>query len=52
LLSKDKQSGNELSDGLRRFSLGRHTTEEDIDYVLAVLPDIIKEIPAFSLFEK
>ena len=44
--------GKKLSGRLRRFSLGRHTTEEDIDYVLTVLPDVIKEIRGFSFFEE
>ncbi|MBI2674344.1 MAG: cysteine desulfurase [Candidatus Yanofskybacteria bacterium] len=31
-------------DGALRFSMGRHTTKKDIDYVLKVLPKIIKDL--------
>lgn len=31
-----------------RFTLGRSTTAEDIDYVLEVLPDIVKKLRAIS----
>jgi cysteine desulfurase len=31
-----------------RFSLGRYTQEEDIDYVLEVLPDVVKKLRAMS----
>jgi len=34
----------ELSHGSLRFSLGKHTTEEDIDYVLEKLPAIVKRL--------
>lgn len=34
----------EIAHGSIRFSLGRETTEEEIDYVLEKLPKIIKEI--------
>jgi len=34
----------ELSHGSIRFSLGKETTEEDIDYVLEVLPEIINRL--------
>lgn len=37
--------------GSVRFSLGRHTTEEDIDYVVAVLSEVVEEVRAFSFFE-
>ena len=39
--------------GSIRFSLGRDTTKEDIDYVLDVLPPIIKRLRDMSpLYEK
>jgi cysteine desulfurase len=31
-----------------RFSLGRYTEEEEIDYVLEVLPDVVKKLRAMS----
>lgn len=34
--------------GATRFSLGRYNTEDDIDYVLEVLPPIIERLRAFS----
>jgi len=34
--------------GSIRFSLGKYTTKEEIDYVLKVLPDIIKRLRAIS----
>ena len=34
--------------GAMRFSLGRSTTKKDIDYVMKVLPDIIKKLRLFS----
>ena len=34
----------ELSHGSLRFSLGKETTEEDIDYVLEVLPEVISRL--------
>jgi len=34
--------------GAMRFSLGRSTTKKDIDYVIKVLPDIIKKLRMFS----
>ena len=34
--------------GAMRFSLGRRTTKKDIDYVMKVLPDIIKKLRMFS----
>jgi Cysteine sulfinate desulfinase/cysteine desulfurase and related enzymes len=38
----------ELAHGSIRFSLGRFNSEEDIDYVISVLPGIIKKIRAMS----
>lgn len=34
--------------GSVRFTLGRYTTEEEIDYVLKVLPEVIKKLRAIS----
>ena len=40
-------------DGALRFSLGRQTTKKDIDYVLKVLPKIIKDLrKRYKRFEK
>lgn len=38
--------------GSIRFSLGRGNTEEDIDYVLRVLPPIIKRLREMSMFSE
>ncbi len=40
--------GPELAHGSIRFSLGRENTEEDIDYVLEKLPQIIARIRKMS----
>jgi cysteine desulfurase len=40
--------GPELAHGSIRFSLGRNTTEEEIEYVLEKLPPIIKRLRRFS----
>jgi cysteine desulfurase len=40
--------GPELAHGSIRFSLGRGTTDEDVDYVLEKLPPIIKRIRGMS----
>jgi cysteine desulfurase len=40
--------GPELAHGSIRFSLGRETTEEEIDYVLAVLPGVIERVRKMS----
>ena len=34
--------------GAMRFSLGRSTTKKDVDFVMKVLPDIIKKLRMFS----
>ncbi|MCQ2398087.1 MAG: cysteine desulfurase [Sphaerochaetaceae bacterium] len=38
----------ELAHGSIRFSLGRFNTEEDVDYVLEVLPPVIKKLREIS----
>jgi len=38
----------EIAHGSLRFSLGRSTTEEDIDYVLQVLPGIVERMRSMS----
>jgi cysteine desulfurase len=44
---------HELAHGSLRFSLGRQTSEDDIDYVLAVLPGIIGKLRSMSpLYKK
>jgi len=40
--------GPELAHGSIRFSLGQYTTEEEIDYVLAQVPPVIKKLRGFS----
>jgi len=43
----------ELAQGSIRFSLGRFTTREDIEYTISVLPEIIERLRAMSpLYEK
>lgn len=39
----------ELAHGSIRFSLGRYNTESDIDYVLEVLPPVIKRLREISI---
>jgi cysteine desulfurase len=41
---------HEICRGALRFSLGRENTEEEIDYVLEVLPEIVERIRAMSPF--
>jgi len=43
--------GPELAHGSIRFSLGRPTTEAEIDYVLEKLPPIIKRLRRFSTLQ-
>ncbi|MFC1655416.1 cysteine desulfurase NifS [Patescibacteria group bacterium] len=38
----------EVAHGSLRFSLGKNTTDEDIDYVLERLPQIVKDLRAIS----
>ena len=38
--------------GSIRFSLSRFNTEEEIDYTLKVLPDVIQKLAAISPFQK
>jgi len=38
--------------GSIRFSLSRYTTEEEIDYVLEKLPDVINKLNLISPFQK
>ncbi|ULQ59668.1 aminotransferase class V-fold PLP-dependent enzyme [Brucepastera parasyntrophica] len=40
--------GPELAHGSIRFSLGKYTTDEDIDYVLKEVPPVIKKLRGFS----
>jgi cysteine desulfurase len=40
--------GPELAHGSIRFSLGRETTEQEIDYVLAKLPGVIERVRSMS----
>lgn len=39
---------HEIAHGSLRFSLGRGTTEEDVDYVFSVLPEIVERLRAMS----
>jgi cysteine desulfurase len=39
---------HEIAHGSLRFTLGRYTGEEDIDYVLEVLPGIVKRLRSMS----
>jgi cysteine desulfurase len=39
---------HELAHGSLRMTLGRENTEEDIDYVLEVLPEIVDRLRAMS----
>jgi cysteine desulfurase len=39
---------HERSHGTIRFSLGKYTTEEDIDYVLTILPEIVTKLRLLS----
>ncbi len=41
----------EIAHGSIRFSLGKYNTEEDVDYVLEVLPPIIEKIRSMSTLQ-
>ncbi|MCR4283836.1 MAG: cysteine desulfurase [Parcubacteria group bacterium] len=41
----------EFAHGSLRFSLGRYTTKEDVNYVIKVFPDIIKKLRSISAIE-
>ena len=43
---------HEQAHGSLRFSLGKYTSEEEIDYVLAVLPGIVKKLREISPLTK
>jgi cysteine desulfurase len=44
---------HEIAHGSLRFTLGRHTTGEDVDHVLNVLPGIVEKLRAMSpLYKK
>ena len=40
--------GPELAHGSIRFSLGQYSTEEDVDYLLKEVPQVIKKLRGFS----
>ena len=42
----------EITQGTLRLTLGDENTEEDIDYVLEVLPEIVGKLRAISPFYK
>lgn len=39
---------HEFAHGSVRFSIGKHTTKDDLDYVVKVLPGIVKKLRAMS----
>ena len=44
---------HEFAHGSVRFSMGKHTTKDDLDYVIEVLPGIVKKLRAMSpLYKK
>jgi cysteine desulfurase len=44
---------HETAHGSLRFTLGRHTSEEDVDYAVGVLPAIVGRLRAMSpLYKK
>ncbi len=43
---------HKMAHGSLRFSLGRWTTKEDIDYVLQVLPEVVEKFRIISPFKK
>jgi len=42
----------EIAQGTLRLTLGDENTEEDIDYVLEVMPEIVGKLRAISPFYK
>lgn len=44
-------AGPELAHGSIRFSFGKYTTTEDIDYICSVLPPIISELRSYSTLD-
>jgi cysteine desulfurase len=40
----------EFAHGSIRFSMGKETTEEDVDYVIQILPEIIQNLRNISPF--
>ena len=38
----------DIAQGSIRFSLGEENTEEDVDYCISVLPEIVKRLRAMS----
>ena len=41
----------EAAHGSIRFSFGLYSTEEDVDYIVSVMPEIIKWLRSFSTLE-
>ncbi len=39
---------HEIAHGSVRLSIGETTTEEDVDYILEVLPQVVKNLRAMS----
>ncbi len=39
---------HEMSHGSVRFSLGRHNTEEEIDYIIEIMPPIVERMRSMS----
>jgi len=39
---------DQTAHGSVRFTLGRHTTGEDIDYVLEVVPEVVERLRSMS----
>jgi cysteine desulfurase len=38
--------------GSLRLTLGKYNTEEDVDYVLGILPKVVKDLRKISPFKK
>ena len=43
--------GPELAHGSIRFSLGKYSTQDDVDYICEILPPVIKDLRSFSTLE-